>query len=170
MHNSAGLPTPISAGPTRRAGESRRITVSRLVGAPRRLVFRMWTDPMHLARWWGPHGFTNPVCEADPRPGGALRIVMRSPDGTDYALTGSFQEIAEPERLILSAVAQDGAGDPLLKARITVSFADHYGQTRVTVQASAAALAAEAAPMLDGMEAGWTQSLKRLAGIADGGV
>jgi uncharacterized protein YndB with AHSA1/START domain len=46
------------------------ITMVRIFDAPRELVFRAWTDPEHLAQWWGPHGFTNPVCEVDLRPGG----------------------------------------------------------------------------------------------------
>jgi uncharacterized protein YndB with AHSA1/START domain len=46
------------------------ITMVRIFDAPRELVFKAWTDPEHLAQWWGPHGFTNPVCEVDLRPGG----------------------------------------------------------------------------------------------------
>src|ERR1700722_582779 len=55
----------------------RQLTLVRLFKAPRALVFKAFTDPVHLARWWGPHGFTNPVCAFDARPGGALRIHMR---------------------------------------------------------------------------------------------
>ena len=53
---------------------SREITITRLVDAPRELVFRAWTAAEHLARWWGPEGFTVPECESDPRPGGAIRM------------------------------------------------------------------------------------------------
>jgi hypothetical protein len=56
----------------------------------------VWTDPSHLAQWWGPHGFTNPVCEMDVRPGGALRIVMRAPDGTDYPMKRSSAKSSRP--------------------------------------------------------------------------
>ena len=59
----------------------RTVVLTRLLDAPRELVFKMWTDPTHVARWWGPKGFTNPVCEVDARPGGALRIVMRGRTG-----------------------------------------------------------------------------------------
>src|SRR5258705_11639360 len=78
---------------------TREVTITRLVGAPRELVFRAWTDPKHLAQWWGPRGFTNPVCEVDLRVGGALRIVMRAPNGTEYPMRGVFREIVAPERL-----------------------------------------------------------------------
>ncbi|HYT14944.1 MAG TPA: SRPBCC domain-containing protein, partial [Burkholderiales bacterium] len=57
----------------------RTVVITRVFDAPRELVWRAWTDPRHMAQWWGPQGFTNPVCEMDVRPGGALRIVMRAP-------------------------------------------------------------------------------------------
>ena len=61
---------------------TRDVSITRIIDAPRELVFRMWTDPAHMARWWGPHDFTNPVCELDVRVGGAIRIHMRGPNGT----------------------------------------------------------------------------------------
>lgn len=56
----------------------REITITRMFDAPRAVVFRAWTDAGQLAQWWGPKGFTNPVCEIDVRVGGAIRIHMRS--------------------------------------------------------------------------------------------
>src|SRR5437868_2842338 len=70
--------------------------ITRVFDAPRSLVFKAWTDPQHMAQWWGPHGFTIPVCEMDVRPDGAYRIVMRGADGVDYPLKGVYHEIAEP--------------------------------------------------------------------------
>lgn len=140
----------------------RELTITRIFDAPRSLVFKMWTDPKHVAQWWGPKGFTNPVCELDVRPGGALRIVMRGPDGVDYPMTGVFREIVEPERLVFTNVAVDKEGNPLLEGLTTVTFAEHGGKTKLTLQTHAVALVAHAARMLEGMEAGWTQSLERL--------
>lgn len=54
------------------------LVIRRVLGAPRGLVFTAWTDPKQMAQWWGPHRFTNPVCELDVRPGGAIRIDMRA--------------------------------------------------------------------------------------------
>ena len=62
--------------------EHRELTLVRVYDAPRALVFKAFTDPVHVARWWGPHGFTTPVCEFEARPGGALRIHMLAPPGT----------------------------------------------------------------------------------------
>ncbi len=140
----------------------RELTITRIFDAPRSLVFKMWTDPKHVAQWWGPKGFSNPVCELDARPGGALRIVMRAPDGVDYPMTGVFREIVEPERLVFTNVAVDKEGNPLLEGLTTVTFAEHGGKTKLTLQTRAVALVAHAVRMLEGMEAGWTQSLDRL--------
>lgn len=140
----------------------RELTITRVLDAPRSRVFRMWIDAKHMAQWWGPQGFTNPVCELDVRPGGAIRIHMRAPDGVVHPMTGAFREILEPERLVFTAFAEDQAGKPLLEALTTVAFAEHGGKTKLTVQANAVGLAPVAPQMLAGMEAGWTQSLQRL--------
>jgi len=142
---------------------TREVAITRVFDAPRSLVFKMWTDPKHMAQWWGPHGFTNPVCKLDARPGGAILIHMRGPDGIVYPMTGVFREIVEPERLVFTAVAEDLQGNPLLEALTTVTFVEQGGKTKLTVHAKAIGLAPEAPQMLAGMEAGWTQSLERLA-------
>ena len=83
----------------------REVIITRVFDAPRDLVFRAWTDPRHVSQWWGPHHFTNPVCEVDPRVGGAIRIHMRAPDGTVYPMTGRFVEIDRPHRLVFTTAA-----------------------------------------------------------------
>src|SRR5687768_2336267 len=81
------------------------VVLTRLFDAPRALVFKVWTEPRHLAQWWGPRDFTNPVCELDVRVGGSILIHMRAPDGRVYPMTGTFREIVAPERLVFTAVA-----------------------------------------------------------------
>ena len=140
----------------------RELVFTRVLSAPRSRVFKAWTDPKHVAPWWGPHGFTNPVCELDARPGGAIRIHMCGPDGTVYPMTGVYQEIVEPERLVFTSAALDKEGNPLFEVLNTVTFAEQGGKTTQTSRARAVKATAEAAPYLEGMEAGWTQSLERL--------
>jgi uncharacterized protein YndB with AHSA1/START domain len=144
------------------AAAYRELVLTRVIDAPRELVFRMWTDPAHLAKWWGPKDFTNPVCEIDPRPGGALRIVMRAPDGTDYPMAGMFREIVAPERLVFTNCALDRDGKVVLDGLTTVTFAEQDGKTKLTVQTRATALVPAAARYLEGMEAGWQQTLDGL--------
>jgi uncharacterized protein YndB with AHSA1/START domain len=144
------------------AASDREIVVARDFDAPRELVFRVWTEPAHLARWWGPHGFTNPVCETDLRPGGAYRIVMRAPDGREYPCRGIFREVAKPERLVFTndAIGEDGA--PVLEGLTTVLFAEEGGKTTLTLRTRAKAVVDFARAYLSGMEIGWTQSLEKL--------
>ncbi len=147
------------------------LVLTRVFKAPRGPVFAAWTEPTQVAQWWGPNGFTNPVCELDVRPGGAVRIHMRGPDGTVYPMTGVYQEIVEPERLVFTSAALDESGKPLFDVLNTVAFVEHDGTTKLTVRARVVKSTAGAAPYLAGMEAGWTQSLERLgvhlAGTAD---
>lgn len=143
--------------------ETRELVFTRLFDAPREVVFKAWTEVERLKRWWGPKGFTNPVCEVDVRPGGAMRIHMRGPDGTIYPMTGVYHEIVEPERLVFAASALDAGGKPLFEQMTTVTFEEHAGKTKLTVYASFSKVRPEAAPHLAGAETGWNMSLDRLA-------
>lgn len=139
------------------------VSFTRVFDAPPALVWRAWTDPAHVARWWGPHGFTNPRCEWDARPGGHIWVDMTGPDGTVYPMSGVFHEAVAPERLVFTAVAEDKEGRPLLESRTTVTFAARGAKTEVTVHASAVGIADIGWQMLQGMNEGWSQSLERLA-------
>ncbi len=143
--------------------EEQELVLTRVFDAPRELVFKAWTDPKHVAQWWGPQGFTNPVCELDARPGGAIRIHMRGPDGTVYPMTGVYQEVVEPERLVFTSAALDEKGHPLFEVLTTVTFAEQGAKTKQILRARVIKSTAQAAPYLAGMEAGWTQSLERLS-------
>jgi uncharacterized protein YndB with AHSA1/START domain len=143
--------------------EERELVLTRVFDAPRELVFKAWTDPKQVAQWWGPHGFTNPVCDLDVRPGGAIRIHMRGPDGTVYPMTGVYNEVVEPERLVFTSAALDADGNPMFEVLTTVTFAEQGGKTKQIMRARVIKSTAEAAPYIKGMEAGWTQSLERLA-------
>ena len=141
----------------------REVVITRVFDAQRELVFKAWIDPKRMAQWWGPRGFTNPICELDAQVGGAGRIFMRSPAGIEYPCGGVYREIVEPERLVFTNIATDNQGNPVLDGLTTVIFAQHGGKTKLTLQTRAVAVVAHAAAYLAGMEAGWTQSLERLA-------
>ena len=142
--------------------EGHELVLTRIFDAPRELVFKAWTDPKIVAQWWGPHRFTNPVCELDARPGGAIRIHMRGPDGTVYPMTGTYQEIVEPERIVFTSAALDAAGNPMFELLTTVTFAEQAGKTKQILRTRVIKSTPEAPRYLAGMEAGWTQSLERL--------
>ncbi|MBV9865288.1 MAG: SRPBCC domain-containing protein [Abitibacteriaceae bacterium] len=145
------------------ASSVKEVVITRILDAPRHLVFRLWTEPEHVAQWWGPKGFTNPVCELDVRSGGAIRIHMQGPDGTIYPMGGVFHEIDEPERIVFTSTAfEDEAGIPGLEISNTVTFDELDGKTKVTIQAIVLKASPAAAGGLAGMEAGWNQSIEKL--------
>lgn len=146
-------------------GMTKDVTLIRTLDAPRALVWAAWTDPAQMAKWWGPHHFTNPVCEMDVRTGGTWLIHMRAPDGTVYPMTSTFIEVVKPERLRFKAFAEGLDGTKFLESDTLVIFEEVGGRTRLTVKASAKGLHPAAPQMLAGMNAGWTQSLERLEAL-----
>jgi uncharacterized protein YndB with AHSA1/START domain len=140
----------------------REITLTRVFDAPRARVFAAWTDAKHLAGWWGPKGFTNPVCEVDARVGGAIRIHMRSPDGSVFPMKGEFREIVPPQRLVFTNIAVDAQGNHIIEGLTTVTFTEAGGKTTMTLHTRGRAMVDYAAAYLAGMEAGWTGSIDKL--------
>jgi uncharacterized protein YndB with AHSA1/START domain len=121
-----------------------------------------------MAQWWGPKEFTNPVCELDVRPGGAIRIDMTGPDGVVYPLTGVFHEVIPPERLVMTTSAfANEVGTPGLEVRNTIMFTALDNKTKLTLHAVVLKAVPEVAGALAGMEEGWNQSLDRFAALVE---
>lgn len=150
------------AAANEKSTEVRELHLTRTFDAPRDLVWKAWTDAKHVAMWWGPHSFANPVCDVDPKPGGAFRIHMRAPDGTIYPSDGTFREVVPPERLSFTTGVTD-----VMEVLTTVRF-EATGRNKTTIHLDARVLWAKgpAAQYLAGMEEGWSQSLERLAVVA----
>ena len=103
----------------------REIVSTRVINFPRELVWKAWTDPKHLAAWWGPNGFTNTFNEFDLRPGGYWRFVMHGPDGHNYQNENVFREIVKPSRIVF-----DHLSNP--KFQVAATFEDQSGKTLIT--------------------------------------
>lgn len=138
------------------------LDIVRTFEAPRALVWKMWTDPAHVAVWWAPEHFTTPVVKMDVRPGGAIHMVMRGPDGADYPFDGRFVVIDEPERLVLRTWVNCADGSVWFEVEQTIRFEEDGDRTLMRFQAVVQAAKADAVGPLSGMEAGWTQSLNKL--------
>jgi uncharacterized protein YndB with AHSA1/START domain len=141
----------------------RELTLTRDFDAPRELVYKMWTDGKHLAQWFGPREFTNPIAEVDPRVGGRIHIVMRSPWNSEHPMEGVFREVVKNEKLVFTNNAVDEKGGILIQSVTTVTFEDHDGMTRMTMHTDATGMVDIAARMLDGMKEGWSQSFDKLS-------
>jgi uncharacterized protein YndB with AHSA1/START domain len=139
-------------------GESLRLT--RVFDAPRSLVFRAWTDAEEMKRWLCPNEHWGLEVEADPRVGGAYRIVMKDTDTKqDHIVGGIFREIRAPERLVLTWKWLNNPGFP--ETLITLEFRELAGKTELT-------LIHEALPtteLRDRHIHGWTACLDRLGKV-----
>jgi uncharacterized protein YndB with AHSA1/START domain len=136
------------------------ILVTRVIAAPRELVFDAWTKPEHIANWMlGPEGWTMPVCEVDLRPGGAWHFVWRMADGTEMEMRGTYQEVSPPERL----VSTESWGGDWPETLNTVVLTGDDQQTTITMTILYPSKAARDAALETGIKGGMTQSFDRLA-------
>lgn len=129
------------------------LSITRIFDAPRSLVFRVWSTPEHLMRWWGPKDFACTLARTDFRPGGAWRTSIRSPEGTDHGAGGVYREIVEPERLVFT-FAWDESSETL----VTVTFEDVDGQTKLTFRQTPF----NTVESRDSHQEGWSECLDRL--------
>ena len=155
-----------SSSATAQAGQE--LILTRILGAPRSLVFRAWTDPQHMARWWGPRGFTTTTHAMDVRSGGEWRFVMHGPDGTDYKNRIVYLEVVKPERLVYNHFGEEG--DEEEKFQTTVTFRDRGTTTEVIMRALfPTAAAREFVVEKHGAIEGGKQTLERLAEFVGSG-
>lgn len=109
----------------------REMVVTRVIAAPRELVFDAFTDPAHIAEWWGPNGFTTTIHARDVRVGGVWRFTMHGPDGTNYNDTITYREITRPERIVY---LHEGDEEQNLSFETTITFEDVEGRTRLSLR------------------------------------
>ncbi|MGE0213879.1 MAG: SRPBCC domain-containing protein [Parvibaculaceae bacterium] len=112
--------------------ETHALLITRSFDAPRALVFKVWSAPEHVARWWGPKDFVVLEVKLDFRLGGGWRVGMRSPDGKDYWASGIYREIKAPERLVFTFAWDEFEDQPTHEMLVTIGFEDVGGrQTRM---------------------------------------
>lgn len=112
------------------------LVITRSFAAPRELIWRCYTDPVHLVHFWGPHGSSCPLSEVDLRVGGRWRQVMRFASGSEYGYTSAYLEITAPARLVWRDAPDDYRfGDDLPPATMqtTLELSEQDGRTTVTV-------------------------------------
>ncbi len=134
------------------------VRIERVIDAPRDAVFRAWTDPDELRRWWGPGEYATRHAEIDLRPGGAYLLVIQAAEGDPMHLAGTFQEVVAPARLVYSWRWVRGWSDPA-ESIVTVEFEDLGERTRVVLVHRGL----EASPDPDGYRMGWESGLAKLA-------
>jgi uncharacterized protein YndB with AHSA1/START domain len=151
--------------------KNQELFITRIFDAPLERVWKAWTEPELMKRWWGPKGFTTPYCEIDLRVGGKFLYCMRSPDGKDYWNTGVYREIIRLERIVCSNSFADEKGNVVpatqygmsadfpLEMLVTVTFEELEGKTKLTLRYVGIPAGADR----DGANVGWSQILDKLA-------
>ena len=150
------------------------LVITRVFDAPRELVWKAWTEPEHMMRWWGPRAFTCPHCEIDFRVGGKILASMQSPEfneGRPIWSTGVYREIVPLERIVMTDSFADDKGNVVpathygmgedipLEMLVTVTLEDLGGKTRMTMRHEGL----PAGEMKDGANQGWNESFDKLA-------
>lgn len=152
------LPPPVAT--------DRDLVLSRVIDAPREKLFRAWTEPALLQRWFAPLPYTTPVAELDVRPGGAIHLVMRGPDGTEIPCPGVYLEVVPNERIVTTdafTCAWEPAAKPFMT--LVLTFEDLGGRTRYTALARHWTVADREAHEAMGFHAGWGQCTDQLAAL-----
>jgi uncharacterized protein YndB with AHSA1/START domain len=158
------MTTPAFSSPI----SDRELVLTRIINAPREKVFKAWTDPELLRKWFAPLPYTTPVAETDVRPGGASLIVMRGPDGRDFPNRGVYLEVVKNERLVFTD-AYTQAWEPSEKAFMTVilTFEDEDGKTKYTARVRHWTAADRETHEKMGFHQGWGQCADQLAALVE---
>jgi uncharacterized protein YndB with AHSA1/START domain len=153
--------------------EGQELILERVFNAPRELVFRAFSEAEHLKQWWGPRGWTLPVCKVDFRPGGVWHYCMKCEDerqGDFYGMESwgkaVYEEIVSPEKIVYVDFFSDAEGNEVQNfpsARITMTFEEQDGKTKLVSRARYASVEALQQVMAMGMEQGIKETWDRLA-------
>lgn len=139
------------------------IWITREFDAPRGLVFRAYTDPDLLSKWWGPRYLANTVERLEMRPGGSWRIVQRDPQGNEHGFHGVCHSAVAPERIIQTFEYEGEPGHVVLE---TTTFDEHDGKTTVTSQSVFQSVQDRDGMVAAGMESGMNEGFERLDELA----
>ncbi len=149
----------------------KELIITRIFDAPRERIWKAWTEPERLKKWWGPKIFTAPVIKNDLRVGGRYLYCMRGPDGKDYWSTGVYREIVHMERIVVTDSFADEKGNVVpashygligdwpLELQVTVTFEEIGGKTKMILRHEGI----PEGPMRDLTQTGWSESFDKLA-------
>src|ERR1700759_5219852 len=115
------------------AGEVEPMTITRTVDAPREIVWKAWTDSKYVKQWWGPEGFTAPVCQMDVRVGGKSLCCMKTPDGQEFWNAIEYHEIVPYEKIVSSMYFADSKGNKIEPEELGIEHEAIEGAYDVTL-------------------------------------
>ena len=140
------------------SSNNKELSITRVIDAPLSLVWQAWTDEKQLAQWWGPKGFTNPVCDWQAQANGKIYIEMKAPDETIYPMDGTFREVIKNKELVFVCGALDQKGQRLFDIINTII----NGKTKIDLHFIVSNVTTEGERYIAGQEMGWNMSLDKL--------
>ena len=152
----------------------KEVTITRTFNAPRELVYKAWTDPKIVVKWWGPRGVTIPICEMDTRPGGEMYIVMEAGKelgehaGQRWPMKGRYKELTAPKKIVYAAEALDDKRGIMLEHDVEVNFDEVGDTTKMTLKIKVMKVNKGGEFALAGMEQGFNQQFDKLAEMLNG--
>jgi uncharacterized protein YndB with AHSA1/START domain len=145
--------------------EYETLHLKREFDAPRQAVWEAWTQPEQFAQWYAPQPYTIPVCEFDLRPGGKLKVDMKSPEGWLFPSVGEFKTVEQPERLAFTNSPLDKDGNKLFEVLHTVTLTEEAGKTLLEITSEVLEAGPDSARYLTGMRAGLSRALDQLGDL-----
>lgn len=151
------------------ATQTKALVITRTFDAPKQLVWKAFTEPEYVKKWWGPENYTAPICQIDLRVGGGYFYCMRSPEGKDFYSKGIYRDIVSQQRLVMTDSFADEKGNIVpasyyqmpgdwpMELEVKISFKEEAGKTKMTLEHIG--LPAE---IFDMCEEGWNQSFDKL--------
>jgi len=166
-------PSKIQVGLKQMVGVNKEeLIITYIFDAPRELLWKAWTDPEILIHWWWPDGFTTTISKMDFRVGGQHFSCVRSPEGQESCSKSIYQEIVEPERLVMTNSFTDKEGNTVqasdyglsqdfpMEMQITVIFEEHNGKTKLILKNSDVESMSEKTK--SDTQQGWNESFEKL--------
>ncbi|MDN4598258.1 SRPBCC domain-containing protein [Leifsonia virtsii] len=150
------------AAAVRSAGAAADIVLERTLTAPPDAVWRAWTDAREAARWWAPRHFEVVCCAVSPQPGAPVELVLREADGAEYASAGTVRSAEPGRRIVFDLSPVDANGRAYFEVVVDAALEPSGGGTALRAHITAEGADADTAPMLAGLEPGWSQQLDRL--------
>jgi uncharacterized protein YndB with AHSA1/START domain len=144
--------------------------MSRVFDAPRQAVWDAWTQPDQFKQWYMPAPYSVPACEFDLRPGGKLHIDTMGPDGAIMPISGEFNVVDKPAKLVLTSAPLDTDGNKLFEVQHTVLLSEADGKTRLDITSEVLSAGPYADQFLRGMEPGLSQAFEQLATMLTGAL
>lgn len=149
----------------------KELSIEKEFSAPISEVWKAFSDSETVKKWFGPEGFTTPVVQIDAKVGGKIYLEMEDSagyiqKGMRSPMSGEFREVSAPTKMVYTASPLIN-GKPAMETLVTINLIEESGKTKMNLHVEVVNFTPEAAPMLEGMETGWRQSLDKLAKLLE---